>query len=147
MDLLTSIGTTLIHVDILSKVVYILMLMNSMAKGKTKIQTNRNRVYQLVYQTGAISKPEIASRLGVSLPTAIQNVKILQQEGLLIEGEALESTGGRKATAVTFNKNAKFAIGTAIGKNHISFVLINLAAEIIESLRVEREFKNNPVYY
>ena len=38
-----------------------------MTMDKAKIQTNRNRGYQLVYQTGTITKPEIAGRLGVSL--------------------------------------------------------------------------------
>jgi predicted NBD/HSP70 family sugar kinase len=110
-------------------------------------QTNRNRVYQLVYRRGYVSRPEIASELGISLPTVIQNVRNLQQEGLLQEGGILESTGGRKATAVTFIKNAKFAVGTDIERNHISIVLINLAAEIIESIRIERPYENIPAYY
>jgi predicted NBD/HSP70 family sugar kinase len=110
-------------------------------------QTNRNRVYQLVYNRGSISKPEIAVQLGLSLPTVIQNVKALQQEGLLEEGELLESTGGRKATAVNFRKNAKFAIGADITRNHVSIVLINLATDIIESTRIELPYRNSAAYY
>jgi predicted NBD/HSP70 family sugar kinase len=113
----------------------------------TEKQTNRNRVYQLVYQRGSISKPEIAVRLGISLPTAIQNVKTLQQEGLLQEGVVLESTGGRKAMSITYVKNARFAIGTDITRNHISVVLVNLAGEIIESTRIEKPYENTPAYY
>jgi predicted NBD/HSP70 family sugar kinase len=110
-------------------------------------QTNRNRVYQLVYQQGAVSKPEIAARLGISLPTAIQIVKNLQQDGLLEDGEALESTVGRRAIAVRCVKNAHFALGIDITRNHISVVLINLVSDIIESIRVQRAFENNPAYY
>jgi predicted NBD/HSP70 family sugar kinase len=110
-------------------------------------RTTRNLVYQLVYQKGSISKPEIAAQLGISLPTAIQNVKSLQQEGLLEEGIVLESTGGRKATAITFRKNAHFALGTEITLNHISIVLINLASEIIEYARIEKIYENTPAYY
>jgi predicted NBD/HSP70 family sugar kinase len=110
-------------------------------------QSTRSRVYRLVCQYGCISKSEIASQLGISLPTAIQNVKCLLQQGLLEEGEPLESTGGRKATAVNFRKNAKFAIGTDITRNHISIVLINLAGEIIKTDRVEKPFKNTAAYY
>ncbi|MDR2184646.1 MAG: ROK family transcriptional regulator [Treponema sp.] len=110
-------------------------------------QTNRNRVYQLVYQQGSISKPEIATRLGISLPTVIQNVKNLQQEGLLKEGGVMESTGGRKAVSITYEKNARFAIGTDITRNHISIVLINLAGEIIESIKIEKLYENTPAYY
>ncbi|MDR2786595.1 MAG: ROK family protein [Treponema sp.] len=110
-------------------------------------QSNRSRVYQLVYQYGCISKSEIASHLGISLPTAIQNVKLLLQQGLLEEGEPLESTGGRKALAVNFRKDAKFAIGTDITRNHISIVLINLATEIVKMNRIEKPFKNTGAYY
>jgi predicted NBD/HSP70 family sugar kinase len=110
-------------------------------------QTTRNRIYQLVYQKGQISKPEIASQLGISLPTAIQNVKNLRAEGLLKEGDVLDSTGGRKAVSIVCEKNAKFAIGTDITRNHVSIVLINLATEIIESARFEIPYNNTPAYY
>jgi predicted NBD/HSP70 family sugar kinase len=111
-------------------------------------QSNRNRVYQLVYQKEAISKPEIAARLGISLPTAIQIVKNLQEDGLLEEGSVLESSSaGRKATAIQCVKNAKFALGVDITRNHISIVLINLAADIIESIRVQRAYENATAYY
>jgi predicted NBD/HSP70 family sugar kinase len=110
-------------------------------------QTTRNRIYQLVYQKGYISKPEIASHLGISLPTAIQNVKNLQREGLLKEGDVMDSTGGRKAVSVICEKNAKFAVGTDITRDHVSIVLINLATEIIESVRFEAPYENTPAYY
>jgi predicted NBD/HSP70 family sugar kinase len=110
-------------------------------------QSTRARVYRLVYQYGCISKSEIASQLGISLPTAIQNVKLLLRQGLLEEGEPLESTGGRKALAVNFRKNARFAIGTDITRNHVSIVLINLAGEIIAINRIEKPFNNTAVYY
>ncbi len=108
---------------------------------------NRNRVYRLVYDRGGISKPEIAQQLGISLPTAIQNVKMLQEDGLLLEGEALESTGGRKAVAVTCNANARYAIGIDITRNHIRIVVINLKAEIIFNNRIHAPFHNSSEYF
>jgi predicted NBD/HSP70 family sugar kinase len=114
-------------------------------------QTNRNRIYQLVHQKGSISKPEIASQLGISLPTAIMNIKNLQNEGLLKEGKALDvpigRKAGRKAASIGYEKNARFAVGTDITRNHVSVVLINLAAEIIESVRVEIPYENSRSYY
>ncbi|MDR2303957.1 MAG: ROK family transcriptional regulator [Treponema sp.] len=116
-----------------------------------KKQTNRNRIYQLVYQEGTVSKPEIASRLGISLPTAIMNVKNLQDEGFLKEGEVTDASAGRKAgrkaVSILYEKNARFAIGTDITRSHVSVVLINLAAEIIEGARVEMPFENSQYYY
>ena len=110
-------------------------------------QTNRNKIYQLIYQKISISKPEIATQLRISLPTVIQNVKNLQYEGLLKEGNAQESTGGRKAVSITYSKNAKFAIGVDITLDHVSIVLINLATEIIESIRAKIPYENVPGYY
>ncbi|MDR1505562.1 MAG: ROK family transcriptional regulator [Treponema sp.] len=110
-------------------------------------ETTRSRIYQMVYQTESISKPELANRLGLSLPTVIQNVRSLQQDGLLIDGKTLKSTGGRKATAITLDKNARFSIGTEIERNHVSVVLVNLAAEIIDYVRIEKPFENTQVYY
>ncbi|MDR0638815.1 MAG: ROK family transcriptional regulator [Spirochaetaceae bacterium] len=116
-------------------------------KPPGKKQTNRSRIYQLVYQAGSISRPEIALRLGISLPTAIQNVKCLQADGLLEEGDLLESTGGRKATAVHLSRNARFAVGVDITRNHLSVVLINLAADIVGSRRVKQRYEDNAAYY
>lgn len=110
-------------------------------------QSNRNRIYQLVYQQGAISKPDISNQLGISLPTTLQNVKNLQNDGLLQEGDTLESTGGRKAIAVTCVRNARYSIGIDITLNHIHIVIINLMSEIIDSIRIQKIFSNSAQYY
>lgn len=116
--------------------------------NKTEIKsTNKNRVYRLVYDAVKISKPEISQQLGISMPTTMQNVKLLQEDGLLQEGETLESTGGRKAIAVTCVKNARYSVGIDITKNHIRFVVINLKAEILGSIRISRAFENTSEYY
>jgi predicted NBD/HSP70 family sugar kinase len=120
------------------------MRKNTAIEGK---QSSRNRIYQLVHECGSISKPEIASRLGISLPTAIQNVKRLQREGLLKEGDLLESTGGRKAVSVIYEKNARFALGVDITRSHVSIALVNLAADIIENIRAEMPFEHSPAYF
>jgi len=110
-------------------------------------QTSRNRIYQLVYQQGKISKPDIAKQLDISLPTVLQNVKILQNEGFLQEGETLESTGGRKAVAVTYAKNARYSIGIDITLSHIRVVIVNLAAEILTSCYIRKTFQDSVVYF
>jgi predicted NBD/HSP70 family sugar kinase len=116
-------------------------------KPPGKKQTNCGRIYRLVYQTGSISRPEIALRLGISLPSVIQNVKHLQTDGLLEEGGLLKSSGGRKPAAVHLNKNARFAVGVDITRNHLSVVLINLAADIIDRRRVKQRYEDNAAYY
>ena len=61
---------------------------------------NKNRIFQLIYTTGKISRQEIADVLQLSLPTVNQNLKILFEKNLLIYEGNFESTGGRKAQAI-----------------------------------------------
>ncbi|WP_090834716.1 ROK family transcriptional regulator [Paenibacillus sophorae] len=107
---------------------------------------NRNRIFRLIYKNEKLSQQEIASRLGMSLPTVGQNLKILQNEGLITEDGVFESTGGRKARAISFIKDAKLAMGLDITKNHLSLVLVDLSGEILKSTRVSKVFENTPDY-
>lgn len=54
---------------------------------------NRNRIYRMIYQNPRISRPELCHRLGLSMPTVMQNVRYLQDRGLVEEGGSLDSTG------------------------------------------------------
>ncbi len=103
---------------------------------------NRNRIYKLICEKERISKPEIAYLLGISMPTVMQNVKSLQDEGLVEEAGVLGSTGGRKAVAISCVENARYSIGVDITRNHISAVLINLTGNIVEGIRVSKKYQN-----
>ena len=46
-------------------------------------KANRNRIYRLIHGTNGISKPEIAPRPQLSLPTVMQKVKSLIEQGLI----------------------------------------------------------------
>ncbi|RQW12497.1 ROK family transcriptional regulator [Paenibacillus rhizophilus] len=107
---------------------------------------NRNRIFRLIYKNEKLSMHEIASCLGMSLPTVGQNLKILQSEGLITENGVFESTGGRKAKAISCIKDAKLAVGLDITNNHLSLVLVNLSGEIVKSTRVAKIFENSQDY-
>lgn len=107
---------------------------------------NCNRIYKLIYHKGIISKPEIAYQLGLSLPTVMQNVKLLQDDGLVEENGLLDSTGGRKAVALSCVKNARAAIGVDITRNHISVVRVNLDGSIAESIREKIPYEDSVEY-
>ena len=44
---------------------------------------NKNRIFRLIYNSDKISRQEIADRLGLSLPTVNQNLKMLMEDGLI----------------------------------------------------------------
>ena len=101
---------------------------------------NRNRIYRMIYQNPRISRPELCHRLGLSMPTVMQNVRYLQDRGLVEEGGSLDSTGGRKAVALTCVKDARTAVGLDLTANHISGVLVDLEGGILAESREKRAF-------
>src|SRR5690554_249560 len=88
---------------------------------------NRNVIYQFLHRHDPISIQEIALQLKLSLPTVTQNLKELLERNLVVETGLFESTGGRKAKAISYNPVAKYAIGLDITKNHVGIVLIDLS--------------------
>lgn len=108
---------------------------------------NRNSIYRQLMKSKSMSKLDIANSLNMSLPTVSQNIKELLNEGLIEESGVFESTGGRKARAISFLSDAKVAVGLDITKNHTGIVLVNLLGEIISNKRVRRPFVNSADYF
>lgn len=57
-------------------------------------QMNRSNIYMLLHKTGPMSRQSVVYTLGLSLPTVVQNLTQMQQEGL-IEEAGLQSNTGR----------------------------------------------------
>lgn len=108
---------------------------------------NKIRIAQFISQKGSTSKNEIASSLHISMPTTLQNVRTLLEEGLIEETGEYESTGGRKAKALSVSENAGFAAGMDITSNHITLVLVSMKRELITKERIRLPFADNYAYY
>jgi len=108
---------------------------------------NRNVIYQFLYRHDPISIQEIAQKLNLSLPTVTHNLKELLERDLVIETGLFESTGGRKAKAISYNPIAKYAIGLDITKNHVGAVLIDLNGNVIKHVRKQYPFVNSKAYF
>lgn len=113
------------------------------AEGSWK---NKTRIFRFISQRGRTSKLELVSQLGISLPTVLQNLKELTEEGLIWEKGEFESTGGRKAKALALVRGSRFALGIDITKNHVSLVLADLSGQIIRHSRVSKTFARNAGY-
>lgn len=116
---------------------------NNAAGGK---RNNKTRVFRLITQQGRTSKQEIASRLGISLPTVLQTLKELTEDGLVWEMGEFASTGGRKAKALAAVRGSRFAMGLDITRNHISLVAVDLSGRIQRHIRVLKAFSRTPAY-
>ena len=96
---------------------------------------NRNSIFTYLLGQDVISKHEIASALGLSIPTVAQGLKELEELGLVSEVGALDSTGGRKARGYSGEKLFRVALGVDITENHISMVIMNLRGDVVTAKR------------
>ena len=108
---------------------------------------NQRKIAKFILKKGETSKQEIASELGLSMPTVLQNVKELVQNGLVIETGKYESTGGRKAAVLSIAEQFRTAVGIDITANHISYVLMDLCGKVIAKKRMKSVFANDSAYY
>lgn len=110
-------------------------------------KNNRNRVFRYICKHGTVSNPDIAYDVKMSLPTVTQITKELIERGLVEETGELQSTGGRRAKALSVAANVKLAVGLDITKNHVSLVLTNLTGEIVKYERSFQPFSAEDAYY
>ena len=108
---------------------------------------NRNEVFRYICKHGTVSNPDISYNMKISLPTATQITKELIAEGLLEEKGELQSTGGRRAKALSAVINAKLAVGLDITKNHIALVLTNIVGKILKYERIYQPYVSGDIYY
>ena len=110
-------------------------------------RTNTNNVLQFIYRQRKTSQQEIANNLQLSRPTISQILKDLESLKLIEKNGFFESTGGRKADAITFVSSGKIALGLEILMDSYEIVAINLYGDIIKSQSVPRLFTNDEPYY
>jgi predicted NBD/HSP70 family sugar kinase len=108
---------------------------------------NRNRVFRYIYSSDTpVTKQDVAQNLNLSLPTVGQNLKELQEVGLLETQGTFNSTGGRKPRAIGVAAGVKCSIGIQLSKFHIHLVCIDLRAKVIAQQTIERDFSDSEDY-
>lgn len=109
--------------------------------GVNEIKTkNRQIIYNYIRKQGSVSKQEIVVEMQLSLPTVTTNLDFLKKQGLIDTSGKIKNTGGRNATAFTYVKNARMAIGVDITANHITAVAVNLSGDIVSMERKRIDF-------
>ncbi|NTV90665.1 MAG: ROK family transcriptional regulator, partial [Clostridiales bacterium] len=105
------------------------------------------RILRLLYLREALSKQDIASQLKLSLPTVTQNLKQLLEDGLTDESGNLQSSGGRRPRLISFNYNARVAVGAEISGTHARLAIVNLKAGLVAEKKLVRSFANTEAYW
>ena len=99
-------------------------------------------IYHYIREQESVSKQDIVIGLRLSLPTITQNLQYLEQIRLIDTSKKFPSTGerGRNATAYTYLKEARAAIGVYLTGHHINSVAVDLSGDVIRMVRERREF-------
>ena len=106
-----------------------------MTTGMTTMEIkkiNKSKVYHLIYDSRAISKQGIASALQMGMNTVTQNLKLLEEEGLIERNGYFESTGGRKAQSIRILPRARISLGIEILRKTLHIAAVDLYGRILE---------------
>lgn len=109
-------------------------------------QRNRTAALRELLRCEKLTKPELAARLHLSLPTAGQLMEELAAQGLVQESGLAESAGGRRAMYYVAQKDSRMAVGADITRNHLRLALLNLAGEVRDARRIRLPFANDEDY-
>ncbi len=93
-------------------------------------------VLKLIRLKGPLSRKEIASHLGVSLPTVSNRVTELLALGVIREIASEGSGKGRKPSLIEYNRDSGYVIGVDIGGKYIRTALGNMLGEIVAKTEV-----------
>lgn len=119
-------------------------------KGLTTMSVrkiNRNKVYNYIYQKQSTFKLQIVQDLQMGLSTVSQNLKLLEEEGLIERNGFFDSTGGRKAQAIQIVRTAGISIGIGILRKMIHIAAIDLYGDFVFKETIDFPYIPEAAYY
>ena len=91
-------------------------------------RSNRSAALRILHEKGAMSRKRLAENMHLTPAAITKIVGEMLEEGLLLEGEVLQSSGaGRREILIDLNPEAAVALG----------VLINLRQAIVSAVRLD----------
>jgi len=119
-------------------------------KGITSLDVkkiNRNKVYNFIYKEVSASKLQIAQKLQMGISTVSQNIKTLENDGLIERNGCFDSTGGRKADIIQIVRTARVSIGVGILKKSVFIVAVDLYGAVMNSAALDLPYETTRSYY
>jgi predicted NBD/HSP70 family sugar kinase len=102
-------------------------------KGPTAIETHR-AILDLIRSSGVVSRIDLSDRSGLTGASISRIVRQLIDDGLIAETGFEDSTGGKRRTLLQLNPTSRHAIGIALDAATITYVITDLAGEVIGRL-------------
>jgi predicted NBD/HSP70 family sugar kinase len=96
------------------------------------LEVNEYLVLDLVRAEAETTRPEIATRLGLSAASVSRIVRRLVARGLVTERPGVSVGGGRPRSTIAFNDQAGCVIGVDLGGTRCHGVLADLSGSVLE---------------
>lgn len=90
-------------------------------------------------RSGSVTRPVLAERLGLSLPTVSVAVRELLRVGILSRNGYLESSGGRRAAVLTMNPGFLRSVGLSVSMSGVRGVIADLSGTVLKEERFDWE--------
>lgn len=90
---------------------------------------NERLVLSLLLQNKGLSRMEIGKRTGLSAQTVSVIVRSLEQEGLVIKGEAVKGRMGPPTIPLSLNPEGAYSVGISLGHRHTDVVMIDFIGQ------------------
>lgn len=111
-------------------------------------QTNRQRIFQYVYQKQNVSQQDIAYELHLSRPTITTNLTALKGEGIVTEaGQIDNELAGRKASAYAINPQHRVSLGVELLSHQVKIIAVDLYGRKIRYDTFQLDFQDNDAYF
>lgn len=108
---------------------------------------NKSLIFRAIRESERISQQDIATRLGLSVPTVLQNVRELLDAGLVREEGEFQSTGGRKAKAFALVPDARHSLGVDVTESGVEMVAVDLAGRTVSHKRFPLRFSTSDKFF
>ena len=108
--------------------------MNSGRRLGPSSADTRSAILDMVRSGGTVTRTELAERSGLTATSITRVVKSLIEEGLVIETGFSESTGGKRSSLLELNINARYAVGLSLDAGRLTYVVTDLAGNVIGRL-------------
>lgn len=106
-------------------------LAGPMAQRPGRPSSSRNAVLQALKTSGELTVEELVRRTGISQPTVLKALAVLQQDGLIERSGQGESTGGRPPALYRYNPRAGTVLGLEVELPVVRAVLTDLAGNVL----------------
>jgi predicted NBD/HSP70 family sugar kinase len=106
--------------------------------------TGAGALLEILRDGQARTRAELVTMTGLARSTVSQRIDVLLSKRWIIPAGGAISSGGRPATAFTFNRSARVVLAADLGATHARIAVTNLAAEVLAERAAELPVDRGP---